>query len=115
MYTWCLIIVAALISFLLRIAPFVLLKKSKLSADHVIFEYLNYVVYTIMGCIIYVAAFPKANGSSWLGGGDTLAWLKVGVLVAIFALACRFKHMLVNVILGILVYAVLLYALLAFS
>ena len=110
MHVWWLIIIAAVVSFVLRLFPFVALRRVKLDAEHWVFQYLSFVVYAIMGCIIYVAAFPHLNWSGWWAGDMTaMDWLKLIILLAIFLFACRFRrHMLMCVIVGIVVYALLL-------
>ena len=103
------IAIAAIITLFYRISPVIFTQFVKINAEHWSFRFLNYMVYAVMGCIIYAAAFPHTGLHHWLGHTTVTDYLKLGILTLALISACFYRNMLVLIIAATLIYGGLLW------
>lgn len=106
---WLSIIIAGVISIALRVMPFILFRRKPLDKDHVIFQYLGYFAYAIMGCIIYDAAFNSHGISLFWQDFSAITALKLFGIIVAFLAFFWLRRPFISLVIAVVVYGALLY------
>lgn len=113
---WLPITVAGLTSFLLRIGPFLLGNlASNIKDDGPFFQYLNYCISAVIGCIIYSVAFNNHNSSEFIKNFNYEILLRICIIVLVFIVNVKLKRSLVSFMIGFLSYAVITWLIITIS
>ncbi|KPA92834.1 MULTISPECIES: AzlD domain-containing protein [Pseudomonas] len=92
MNNWTLILVASLASYVLRALPILVFHKLPIASDGLIYRFLNYAAFGVMGGIIYSALLGERYYDDWLGHFENpTALLKLATLCLAVFLAARFR------------------------
>lgn len=88
MSTWTIILIASLASYALRALPIVYFHHIPMATDGVLYRFLNYAAFAVMGGIIYSALLGTTYYDNWaghftdLGAACRLATLALAVVSA---------------------------------
>lgn len=92
MNNWTLIFVASIASYVLRAIPVLIFHKLPIAADGLIYRFLNYAAFGVMGGIIYSALLGEAWYSNWPGHfEDHATVLKLATFCLAVLIAARFR------------------------
>lgn len=92
MNNWTLIFVASASSYALRTIPILIFHKLQVPSDGLIYRFLNYAAFGVMGGIIYSALLGETYYNNWVGHFETpSALLKLATLCLAVFIAARFR------------------------
>ncbi|WP_277963253.1 AzlD domain-containing protein [Pseudomonas sp. RIT-To-2] len=92
MNNWTLILVASVASYALRAMPILIFHKLPIAADGLMYRFLNYAAFGVMGGIIYSALLGDTYYDHWAGhfqSPDSL--LKLSTLCLAVIIAARWR------------------------
>ena len=105
---WTIIIVAALVTYSLRIAPIFIAKLKPIDSKSKIVKFLEYASASIIGSIIYMLAFQDMGIGDFIHTFDTLTIIKIGVLVLSVVVTALWRNILYSFLICLAVYAIAL-------
>lgn len=92
MNNWTLIFVASLASYALRAIPILVFHKLQIASDSLVYRFLNYAAFGVMGGIIYSALLGEHYYNDWAGHfTQQTALLKLATLCLAVFIAARFR------------------------
>lgn len=92
MNNWTLILIASASSYALRAIPILVFHKFQVAADGLIYRFLNYAAFGVMGGIIYSALLGETYYADWAAHfQNPSALLKLSTLALAVFIAARFR------------------------
>lgn len=108
MNVWVFILIAAVVSAILRVAPIYLSKLSFIN-NQMFLTVLDYAACSAIGCMIYLSAFSQFKLSNLSAHTILLFTVNITILLFTFVLSLYLRQPVKTFIISILMYAFILY------
>lgn len=105
---WLAIISGGAISWLLRGAPLLFIKSKLFNENNIVFTFLTYSSFAVLGSLIYSIAFDNKNVIDLFSQFNLIFLVKALIIILTFVLSCLIKNAVIVFFINLILYALLL-------